>query len=233
LAQQIPLHFEFRANAKFEDFFSGSNQEIVSHLIDCGNGTGEPFIYLWGNAGQGKSHLLQACCHLAQAHKLQSFYYDCAIDNSTDPMILSGLDQVEMVCIDNIDCIAGDSVWEQALFNFFNFRLDFGHKLIVSASCSPGALAIQLPDLKTRLNWGLALKIKPLSDNDKIAALMLKAKRLGFELAPATGRFLLSRYDRNPELLWHLLEQLSVESLAAKRKLTIPFLKTILEKSES
>jgi DnaA family protein len=88
---------------------------------------------------------------------------------------------------------------------------------------------VQLPDLKTRLNWGLTLKIKALSDNDKISALIFKADRLGFEIAPQTGRFLVSHYDRDPQSLWALLEKLNLASLAAKRKLTVPFLKEILE----
>lgn len=230
MAQQLPLHFEFRANHTFDDFFPGANQEIIDHLKNCVTGSGEPFIFLWGKAGQGKSHLLQACCHQAQNQNLRSFYFDLATAKQPDPSMLSGLDECDIVCLDNIEHIAGNPAWEQAFFCFFNQLRDQGHKLLVSASCSPQALAIQLPDLKTRLNWGLALKLKALSDDDKVAALIFKADRLGFEIAPQTGRFLVSHYDRNPQSLWALLEKLNFASLAAQRKLTVPFLKTILEK---
>lgn len=230
MAQQLPLHFEFRANHTFADFFPGANQETVDHLKQCVAGTGEQYIFLWGKSGQGKSHLLQACCQQAQNQNLRSFYFDLAAAKLPDPLMLSGLDECDVVCLDNIGQLAGKTDWEQAFFNFFNQHRDQGHQLIVSASCSPHALAIQLPDLKTRLNWGLALKIKALSDHDRIAALIFKADQLGFEIAPQTGRFLVSHYDRNPESLWTLLEKLNFASLAAKRKLTVPFLKKILEK---
>lgn len=229
MAQQLPLHFEFRANQTFEDFFPGANQEIVTHLQQCVAGTGEQQIFLWGKLGQGKSHLLQACCHQAQHHKLSSFYFDLAHAQLPDPSMLIGLDDYNIVCFDNIESIAGNTAWERAFFNFFNQQRDRDHKLIVSASSTPNALTIQLPDLKTRLNWGLTLKIQALTDSDRVAALIFKAYHMGFEIAPQAGRFLLTHYHRDLASLWALLEKLDRASLAAKRKLTIPFLKQILD----
>lgn len=229
MTRQLPLQFEFKANHTFDDFFPGANQEIIEHLKNCITGNGEPFIFLWGTSGYGKSHLLQACCHQAHNLKLRSLYFDLT-PPLPEPLLLNGLDECDLVCLDNIENMVGKPDWEQALFNFFNQHRDRGHQLILSAACSPNALAIQLPDLKTRLNWGLTLKIKALSDDDRIDALILKADRLGFEIAPQTGRYLVSHYDRNPESLWILLEKLNHASLAAKRKLTLPFLKEILQK---
>lgn len=229
MAQQLPLHFEFRANQTFNDFFPGANQEIVTHLQQCIAGVGEQQVFLWGKSGQGKTHLLQACCHQAQNQNLSSFYFDLSNAKLPDPLMLSGLDQYDVVCFDNIEPIAGNSAWEQAFFNFFNQHRDSGHKLIVSASSAPNDIGIQLPDLKTRLNWGLTLKIQSLADNDRIAALIFKADQMGFEIAPQAGRFLLTHYDRDLASLWTLLEKLDKASLAAKRKLTLPFLKQILD----
>jgi len=229
MAQQLPLHFEFRANQTFNDFFPGINREIVTHLQQCIAGLGEQQIFLWGKPGQGKTHLLQACCHQALNQNLSSFYFDLSNAGLPDPSMLNGLDEYEIVCFDNIERIAGNAAWELAFFNFFNRQRDSGHKLIVSASSAPNDIAIRLPDLKTRLNWGLTLKIQPLDDNDRIAALIFKADQMGFEIAPQAGRFLLTHYDRDPASLWALLEKLDKASLAAKRKLTIPFLKQILD----
>lgn len=228
MAQQLPLHFEFRVNQTFDDFFPGSNQEIVTHLQQCVAGLGEQQIFLWGKAGQGKTHLLQACCHQAQNHNLSSFYFDLSNAGLPDPLMLNGLDEFDVVCFDNIEPIAGNADWELAFFNFFNQHRERGHKLIVSASSAPNDIAIELPDLKTRLNWGLTLKIQPLTDRDRIAALIFKADQMGFEIAPQAGRFLLTHYDRDLASLWALLEKLDRASLAAKRKLTLPFLKQIL-----
>lgn len=228
LSRQLPLLFEFRANQTFDDFFPGPNLEIIHHLQKCIAGNGERLIFLWGQTGLGKSHLLQACCQQAQSQQLSSFYFALSPLALPDPALLNGLDNFDIVCLDNIERIAGNQAWEQAFFNFYNRIRDQGHALIVSASCPPNEIAIQLPDLKTRLNWGLTLKIQPFCDNDRITALIFKADQMGFEISPQAGRFLINHYDRDLSSLWVLLKKLDRESLAAKRKLTIPFLKQIL-----
>jgi len=100
--------------------------------------------------------------------------------------------------------------------------------LIFSSVQAPQQLSIQLSDLRTRINWGLALKIKPLSDTDCITALIFKANQMGFDISPQAGRFLFTHYARDLPTLWELLAQLDRASLAAKRKLTLPFLKQFL-----
>jgi len=228
LTRQLPLHFEFRANQTFDDFFPGSNQEVINHLKKSIEGNGERLIFLWGQSGQGKSHLLQACCHQAQSQQLSSFYFAFSAFELPDSVILSGLDKLDIICFDNIQLIAGNPTWEQAFFNFFNLHRDQDHTLILSASCPPNEIAFQLPDLKTRLNWGLTLKIQPICDEERITALIFKAGQMGFEISPQVGRFLLTHYDRDLSSLWVLLTKLDRASLAAKRKLTLPFLKQIL-----
>ena len=228
LTRQLPLHFEFRANQTFDDFFPGSNLEVINHLKKSIEGNGERLIFLWGQSGQGKSHLLQACCHQAQSQQLSSFYFAFSAFELPDSAMLSGLDKLDIICFDNIQHIAGNPTWEHAFFNFFNLHRDQDHTLILSASCPPNEIAFQLPDLKTRLNWGLTLKIQPLSDEERITALIFKAGQMGFEISPQVGRFLLTHYVRDLSSLWVLLTKLDRASLAAKRKLTLPFLKQIL-----
>jgi DnaA family protein len=228
ITRQVPVHFEFRANQTFDDFFPGPNLEIINHLQTSIAGNGERQIFLWGQSGLGKSHLLQACCQQAQSLQLSSFYFALSSLELPDPELLTGLDKFDVVCFDNIEHIAGNQAWELGFFNFFNLHRDQGHTLILSAACPPDEIAIQLPDLKTRLNWGLTLKIQPLCDTDRITALIFKAGQMGFEISPQAGRFLLTHYDRDLSSLWALLTKLDRASLAAKRKLTIPFLKQIL-----
>jgi len=229
LAKQLPLQFEFRANQSFEDFFPGTHLEALNHLQKASAGLGERQIFLWGPSGLGKSHLLQACCHRAQSLNLSSFYFSFSALELPDPELLMGLEVFDVVCFDNIEQIAGNAAWESAFFNFFNQHRDLDHILIMSANCAPNQIEIQLPDLKTRLNWGLTLKLQSLSDHDKIKALIFKADKMGFEISKQVGHFLLSHYERDLPALWLLLTKLDQASLAAKRKLTIPFLKQILD----
>jgi DnaA family protein len=231
--QQLPLQFEFRANQTFADYFSGNNGEALTHLQNCIAGNGEQQIFIWGEKGLGKSHLLQACCHQAQSQGNSSFYFSLIKNNLPDPSLLIELDNFDVVCFDNMDVIAGNRDWEIAFFNFFNQHRDRENLLILSAERAPNDLGIELADLRTRLNWGLTLRLYPLADDSRVPALIFKADLMGFEIAPQVGRFLLAHYDKDLNSLWSLLAKLDEASLAAKRKLTIPFLKKILDEELS
>ena len=227
MAVQLPVQFEFKGEQSFADYFAGSNAEIITHLQACVAGCGEQQVYLWGERGLGKSHLLQACCQKTRQQAMQAFYFSLQ-PTLPDPSILEGLEEMDLVCLDNIEQLAGNPAWENAFFALFNQLRDHGQRLIVSANCPPRQLPITLPDLKTRLAWGLTLHLQPLTDQDSIALLSFKARRMGFEIPPRTGHFLLTHYARDLPSLWALLSKLDHASLAAKRKLTIPFIKQIL-----
>ena len=229
MAEQLPLQFEFNTNQTFSDFFPGNNKEILNHLKNAVSGGGESYILLWGESGLGKTHLLQACCD--EAHKLGKsiFYFDCAELRSLTPDLFDGLETYELLCLDNIHALCKRQVLEQAFFNFFNRHREHRHRLILSTSHSPKILEFILPDLKTRLNWGLSLKLQALSDEDKINALTFKAQRMGLEITLQTAKFLMTRYDRSLAALWYALDKLDKASLASQRKLTIPFLKQVLK----
>jgi DnaA family protein len=229
MAEQLPVTFEFRANQTFADFYPGSNKEVLSQLKQTITGTGEQFIFLWGDPGHGKSHLLQACCHEASNQGFSALYLDLSDTTLINPELFTGLENLEIICLDNIDALAGLETWELAFFSFFNQNRDRNHRLILSASYAPNALTFILPDLQTRMNWGLPLKIQALDDNEKIAVLTYKAQQMGFDIAPQAAKFLLTHYDRNLASLWPMLDKLDWASLAAQRKLTIPFLKQILQ----
>ncbi|PKM13360.1 MAG: DnaA regulatory inactivator Hda [Gammaproteobacteria bacterium HGW-Gammaproteobacteria-3] len=232
MAEQIPLQFEHRVNKSFDDFYPGNNQQAVDDLKNCIGGTGEQQIYLWGDKGLGKSHLLQASSQLAQSLRKTTFYYAFTAAALPAITLLAGLDEYEVVCFDNIEAIAGNAEWELGFFNFYNRHRDRGFKLILASNCPPHWLQVALPDLKTRLNWGLTIKLKDLPDAERIKALSYKARQMGFDISPNVGRFLLNHYVRDLSALWELLERLDRATLAAKRKLTLPFLKEVLSKHE-
>ncbi|MEN8259190.1 MAG: DnaA regulatory inactivator Hda [Pseudomonadota bacterium] len=226
---QIPLHFEFRADQSFAHYHAGANAEAVACISRLAEAAGESLIFLWGGVGLGKTHLLQACCQRAHQSGASALYLPLKEMRNSSPELLEGLESVEVACIDEIETIAGDDDWEIAFFNFFNRNRDRGHRLVVAAGRAPADLEIRLPDLKSRLSWGLTLRLQPLGDDDKLAAITLKAKNMGLELSPQVGRFLLAHCPRDLPSLWALLSRLDHATLAAKRKLTLPFLKEYLE----
>jgi DnaA family protein len=230
--EQFPVQFEFQSTENFDAFYSGINAEVVTHLqrICISH---EVQIFLWGEEGSGKSHLLKAACQKANNLKKTAFYFSLEADNLPPPSMLHGLESLDLVCFDNIEQIAGNSDWEKAFFNFFNTHRENNKLLILSASCPPKYLAMQLPDLKTRMSWGLTLKLKPLSNEQRLNALIYKADALGFEISPNVGKFLLLHYASDLPSIWRLLNKMERATLVAQRKLTVPFLKQIMKAQES
>ena len=229
MIRQLPLPLAFNPEFTFEEYHQACNAEAIDHLRLAAKGTGEQFIYLWGPPGVGKTHLLHACCRDAHRAGLTVSFVPVLELQASDGEVLDGLEGQDLVCLDDLDVVAGVECWEQAMFRLFNHTRDMGRGLILSSSKPPGELPLILPDLKTRLSWGLTLWLRELADADKIAALSLRAKLRGLELPPTVGRYLLTNCRRDLPGLMALLERLDRATLAAKRKLTIPFLKVFLE----
>lgn len=229
MALQLPLQFEFNTQQTFSNYYPGPNLEVVSHLKSALTEGREQLIFLWGASGVGKTHLLHASCHQAHLTQHSTFIFSLQAGQLPPLRILENLEESDWVCIDNIDCIAGNADWELAFFNFFNRHRDLDKHLVLTANTPPNFLTVDLPDLKTRLNWGLTLKLESLTDEDSLAALQIKAKTLGLAIKPHVGKYLLTHFARDLPSLWRLLDDLDSATLAAKRKLTLPFLRQLLQ----
>lgn len=224
MGAQLPLQLALRGSATFENFVAAGQGEIMQALQ---YGT-EPFIYLAGGSGSGKTHLLQAACHDAAARERSVAYVPLLRAAEFGIESVAGLEHIERVCLDDIHAIAGQMPWEQALFRLFNRLREHGGQLIVAAAHKASQLPFVLPDLVSRLNWGVTYGLQPLDDADKITALRLRAEARGFELPDEVGRYLLTRLPRDMHALFAVLDQLDYASLAAQRRLTVPFIKTII-----
>lgn len=227
--QQLPLGIRLNPGISFSRFIPGSNAQALAALQSAVPGHENSFLFLWGGKGTGKSHLLQAACHQADALNLQMAYIPLLQAHSFSAAILEGLELFDLVCLDDVEQIAGLPDWEQALFNLFNCLRDNGARLLVTANCSPTALEVALPDLASRLSWGLSYRLYPLSEEETIEALLQSAAERGLKLPTETAHYLLKHCPRDMGSLLEILDQLDRASLAAQRRLTIPFVRTQLE----
>ena len=228
---QLPLGVRLRDDATFANYYPGANAAAlgyVERLCEAEAGWTESLIYLWGGEGVGCSHLLQAACLRFEQRGAPAVYLPLREVADYGPELLDNLEQCELVCLDDLDAVAGRREWEEALFHLFNRLRDSGRRLLLSASCSPRELPVGLPDLQSRLTLALVFQLQSLSDEDKLRALQLRASRRGLQLSDDVGRFILTRGTRSMSALFELLERLDQASLQAQRKLTIPFLKATL-----
>ena len=227
--QQLPLTFEPRERYTFNTFISGQNQLAVDLVRNMANGDGEAQILIWADKGIGKSHLLQAACNLASQSRMTVCYLPAReiIGNTTQ--IFEGLEQLDMVCIDDIDALMPSAAWEEALFDLINRIRDAGKSILLAANTSPESSSIKLADLRSRLGWGPVFHLHELNDQDKIKALQIRADQSGLEMADNVANYLLTHYPRDLFDLFVRLDHLDKASMAMQRRLTVPFVKSVLE----
>ena len=223
-SSQLPLEIGLRDSATFASFYAGENATAVG-VLQAGS---EPFIFLAGKHGTGKSHLLQALCHEIHQQARSSAYLPLGQHAELAPAMCEGLEALPLICLDDIDAIAGQDEWEAALFHLYNRVRDAGGRLLATARQVPAEIGFVLPDLASRLAWGPVFQLKALSDIHKLAALQHRADVRGLALSDEVGEYLLRRSPRDMGSLFELLEKLDRESLVAQRRLTIPFVRDLL-----
>ncbi len=224
MPQQLSLGLSIRPSVDFASFIVGRNGEAVSRLRT----PQDPFVYLWGESGSGKSHLLQAACQQAHREERLPAYLPLKSEREIDPEMLQGLEGYALVCLDDLERIAGEAAWERAIFNLFNLLRENGGQLLVAADRPPASLPIALPDLASRLTWGPCYHLLPLDDEERLELLLRSAERRGMSMSVETASFLLQRTPRDIHFLTLLMDRLDTASLAAQRRLTIPFVREIL-----
>lgn len=231
--KQLPLRFEPREVYSFDTFVSGDNALAVGMLQQVAEPSAELQIYLWAEQGQGKSHLLQAACNLASKRQLAVCYLPAAEIIGQPIELLDGLEQLDLVCLDDVDQLAQSLQWEEALFNLINRMRASKKTLLMTASVSPENLSIALPDLRSRIVWGPVFQLNELADEQKRNALKLRAQQRGLELPDNVVDYLMRHYPRDLFALFERLETLDVAAMAMQRKLTVPFVKTVFEQSSA
>lgn len=224
---QLALDINLASNPSFSNFIPGKNAALLAQLerLASPEVLGFSSIYVWGPEASGKTHLLQALAFAALENSLSHSYVN--LSQEFNPKILQDLDS-EIICIDNLDAIAGQGLWEEQLFHLFNRQRDLSKRLVFAAQNNLANLGLGLPDLESRLAWGLSYQTHSLSDEDKLLALQVSAQQRGLHLPSEVGNYLLTRGPRKLSDLFILLDTLDAASLKEQRKLTLPFVRRIL-----
>jgi DnaA family protein len=223
---QLALPLQLADHAVFASFLDSGNETLVATLADIAVGGEGHGCWLWGAASTGKTHLLQAVCDEAGD---RAVYVPLSMFADAGPGILEGLASRELICIDDVDLVSGQTEWEMALFDLSNQIFDAGAQLIVSAASAPRECPIELADLKSRFARLPVFQLRVLDEDERVCALQLRSKHRGLELPDDTARYLLKRSRRDMASLYEVLDKLDREALRAKRRLTIPFVRDVLE----
>lgn len=231
---QLPLRLGLKDSATFDSFLPGANTEALAYLQTLAAAERpQSSLYLWGSSGVGKSHLLQALCHEVGMHAAAAVYIPLQYADQFPCAALDGLESMRMVCIDDLQAIAGQTDWELALVRLFERIQVTGSGLVMTGNALAGDLGLSLPQLASRLAWGLIFPLQPLAETELLTALHQRAQRRGVSLPEETGRYLLRHYGTDRRALFAALDALDKASLAAQRKLTVPFVRGVLRKKSA
>lgn len=215
--------------ASFENFWVGENLEIVNALRSLVSKGDPKVVYLYGPEGCGKSHLMYAVMRLARQAEVTTSYLSLQDTFVTSEMLevvaFSGV-----VCIDNVNCWAGENDKERSLFTLFEQVKHAGGQLIVSAKQAPETSDISIKDLVSRLSSGLIYPLQELDDEHRFEALKMRSNHRGLIIGDDVLKFLVSRTVRDNTALFALLDKIDKASLVEKRKITIPFLQNLLSR---
>jgi DnaA family protein len=227
LGPQLPLALRAPPDQRLERYLRPPDG-LLAQLQALARGEAADAAYLQGSSATGKTHLLVGCCTLATTLGKQAMYLALANVRGRLRAASEGLD-ADLVALDDVDAIAGDRDDEVALFDLHNRLRDAGRSVLYAASAAPDALPLVLPDLRSRLAQCTRWNLPVLDDDGRAELLRQRAAARGLDFDDAALDWMLRRCSRDLRTLTALFERLDRASLAAQRRLTVPFLRQVLE----
>ena len=225
---QLALGITWRRGARFDSLVEGGNAEAIRSVRRLAEEGGRACLYLWGDPGTGKTHLLHAACEAGTAAGRRVAYVPLGEHRRWSPEMVADFRAFHLVCLDDVQHIRGIRDWEEGVFGLYRRLHETGAGLLVSAPRRPAALGLGLPDLASRLAADLVLRLHPLADDQRREVLRLHARQRGLDLTPEVGDYILSRHRRDLHALIGLLERLDRAALVAQRALTLPFVREVM-----
>lgn len=225
---QLPLALRWPRRQRFDQFFPGAANAAALAIVEGAVTEGRGCVYVAGPAGSGKTHLLIAACQAATDAGLSAQYLGLRHARGNRAAAIAGVGGSHLLALDDVDLVAGDADAELALFATYNRYLDAGGVLLLAAEALPAALSVQLPDLRSRLGACTQARLVALDDGERRHVLQAQARHRGIVLDEVVLDWMFARYPRDLGALLDLLDRVDRASLAAQRRVTVPFLRQLL-----
>jgi DnaA family protein len=228
LVPQLPLALRFPPEQRFETYL-GAASGVIARLQAVAEGRLSEALYLQGGDGSGKTHLLLGACAAAEAFGRRPRYLSLARVSGHACEAFEGLEHADMVALDDLDAIGGVHEDEVALFNLHNRMRDAGVSLLYAAVTTSATLQLGLPDLRSRLAQCTLVPLRTLDDAGRAAVLRQRASSRGLAFDDAALDWVLTRCSRDLSDLSTMFDRIDQASLAAQRRITVPFLRQVVD----
>lgn len=231
LHPQLTLSLGIVSTSSFESYWSGSaNANAVASLHSfCAGELPEQQFLLWGDSAVGKTHLLSAACQQLAGKGFQVAYLTGELASREGALV--GIENADLLCLDDLHRLAHGG--EEALFHCINRCRESGTRLLFASKLPKDELPISLPDLKTRLSWGVIFQLHALDDEELSDALNRLLSVRGLDVSDDVIDYILRRYPRNMNALSKLAEQLDQASMSEQRRITIPLVRSLTDEAQT
>jgi DnaA family protein len=229
MSEQLPLALRWPAHQRFDAFVAGENGVALDLLLRAATEASQSTLYLSGSLGSGRTHLLIATCAAANEAGRSAQYLPLATLRANAPTSIRAFGGSDLLALDDVDAIAGDAAAEHALFDLYNRCRADGATLLFTATAPPAQIGLALPDLVSRLSACTQISLKPLAEDERRELLRARAASRGIEIDDAVIDWLFAREKRDLASLIAVLDRIDSASLAAQRRVTVPFLRKMLE----
>ncbi len=231
LARQLPLALRYPPDQRLDSFIEAP-AGCIAQLSMLAEGGAKDWLYLQGADGVGKTHLALATCAAAEVAGRRAAYLPLPAASGRLRSALDALEGNDLIALDGLDAIVGSREDEIALFDFHNRARSNGRPgtvgVLYTARATPDALELTLSDLRSRLAQCTRIALSPMDEEGRRNVLRARAQRRGMVLEDAALDWMLKRVDRDLASLTALLDQLDRASLAAQRRITVPFLREFI-----
>jgi len=225
--KQLSLNIGLLDHVGFSSFYvSPANKELLA-LLQTNFWMSFPQLFIFGATASGKSHLLQACCVVAQEVGLSTSYLSLRQLARYGTTVLDGLDHCALIAVDDVGLVMRDPEWEAGVFHLINRCRANNQTLLLAAKKNPRDLNCTLPDLESRFMWGPIYGLEVLNEEEATEAFRLRATLRGFELADNVLAYIRRRFPKDILSLIQLLERLDKASLDRRRKVTVSLIQEI------
>jgi DnaA family protein len=199
------------------------NQQILDFINQLYFQECSAEIYVYGETGRGKTHLLQGAISRALAKKKNAMYIAC--NEPIPEYVIDYIDQLDWISIDNVNLI--DSQQQHLFFDLYNRARQAEVSMLVSGPTAPSNLSI-MKDLKTRLGLAAVFELEELNDDLTKEVLRNQMSERNLTIDPKIYEYLFRHYSRNVNILISAINLLDRASLQSKQGITIPFVKKTL-----
>ena len=220
---QIPINFSFIIDKSFDNFVLDKNSVAIELLKDFTTDNRTNIIFIRGNHSSGKTHLCLAVNNLMN----KSIFI--LNRNNITSIDFQDILKYDSLIIDDIDFLISNNIHEENIFVLINEFILMKKSMIVTSTEKLNNINFTIPDLVSRLKWDQILEIPELNDSDKIKVLQKNAYERGWELTPKVCDYIMNHYKRDLYFLCNCVKFIDETSLSLKKKITIPFIKKIIE----